>query len=182
MSRTAKFNGAKIVQDLRQATSDSIKSNPWFKRCARYLALNSKTNVQKSYWKLKYNVLSSGQITNANTLIKLIKLTSVLSRHVEMNKWKSFYSILHHGRSEFDSLDVSKMFHERMDRSEIRADRSEILSSPYRETYDLEGLSRITATEYEYPSSQSAGLKILEKLVKKKLEGSVKKWQNNTMV
>jgi hypothetical protein len=63
--------------------------------------LNSKINVQKSYWKLKENVISSGQIINANTRIKLIKLTSILKRHIEINKWKSFYHILNYGKTEF---------------------------------------------------------------------------------
>ena len=47
-----------------------------------------------------------------------------------MNRWKAFYHILNYGKSDYDHLDVSKMVHERLDRSDI-------IPSVVRETYDL---------------------------------------------
>lgn len=119
MSKSVKVNGARMISSLKDYSSNAIRNNPWFKKSAKYLVLNSKLNIQSSYWKLKENVESSGQVLNANTRIKLIKLTSILKRHIDMNKWKSFYYILNYGKSDYDHLDVSKIVHDRLDRSDI---------------------------------------------------------------
>ena len=108
-----------MVSTLKDYSSKAIRNNPWFKKSAKYLVLNSKLNIQNSYWKLKENVISSGQLVTANTRIKLIKLNSIIKRHVDMNKWKAFYYILNYGKSDYDHLDVSKMVHDRLDRSDI---------------------------------------------------------------
>lgn len=64
-----------------------------------------------------------------------------------------------------------------MDRSGIAA------SSSVRQTLDLADFSRVTVTEVDYPStSQTAGLKIIEKVFKKKLEVMVRRWQDHTMI
>ena len=100
-----------------------------------------------------------------------------------MNKWKSFYHVLNYGRSDIDLLDASKIIHDRMNRSEVRMDQSDIIPTSLRQTYDIGDFSRITVTETEYPSAaQSTGLKTIEKILNRKLESSVKRWQNNTMI
>lgn len=177
MSKTTKVNGAIMINSLKGYSSNEIRNNPWFKKSAKYLVMNGRLNLQNSYWKLKENVLSSGQVISPNTRIKLIKLTSIFKRHVDINKWKSFYHILNYGKSDYDHLDVSKIVNDRLDRSDI------VPSSVIRETYDLADFSRVTTSEIDYPSSsQAAALKTIERIFKKKLGTSVKKWQNHTIV
>ena len=50
------------------------KKNPWFKKSAEILALNTKVNSQKSFWRMKYNIYSSGILYNSALIIKLKKL------------------------------------------------------------------------------------------------------------
>jgi hypothetical protein len=116
---------------------------------------------------------------NANLRIKLIKIFSILKRHVEINKWKAFYYILNYGKGDREGMDVSMMVRNRlgMDRSGIAE------STPFRQTLDLADFSRVTVTEVDIPSpSQSAGLRIIEKIFNKKLENSVKRWRDHTMI
>lgn len=121
---------------------------------------------------------------NANLRIKLMKVFSILKRHVEINKWKSFYHILNSGKAERERMDVSMMVRDRlgMDRSGI--ERSGIIeSTPFRQTLDLADFSRVTVTEVDIPSpSQAVGLRVIEKIFNKKLEHSVRRWQDHTMV
>lgn len=93
--------------------------------------MNSKINIQKSYWRLKENVITTGQVINANVKMKLIKMFSILNKHVEINKWKSFYYILNTGKAEIERMDVSKIVRDRMDRSDLLA------PGPFRATVDL---------------------------------------------
>lgn len=83
------------------------------------MCLNTKLNVQKSYWKLKENVISTGNLMNAKKEIKLIKLFSIIKRHADINKWKSFYHILNYGKTDYHHLDASYMVHDKMNRSGI---------------------------------------------------------------
>lgn len=95
-----KTKNLNAVHALKDYSNRAFKTNPWFKKAAKLLSINSKINIQKSYWRLKEHVAASGQVMNANLRIKLIKLFSILNRHVEINKWKSFYYILNCGKTE----------------------------------------------------------------------------------
>ena len=103
---------------LKEHSTRKLKTNKWFQKAAKILALNSKTNVQKSYWKLSHNVESSGQVLNANMVAKIKKIFSIMKRHMDISKLRSFYHILNIDKTEFD-LDASKIVDQRLKKSNI---------------------------------------------------------------
>lgn len=115
MINSTKDKSVKTIASLKEYSNRAMKSNPWFVKAAKRLCLNSKVNVQKSYWKLKDNVVASGQVLNANIRIKLTKLISIVNRHTEINRWKSFYHILNYGKADHDRMSVSHIVKEKMD-------------------------------------------------------------------
>jgi hypothetical protein len=75
------------------------KKNPWYKKSALILALNTRVNTQKSFWRLKHNIYSTGVIYNAAIIVKLKKLFNNLRKYYELNMYKIFLTIDKYGRN-----------------------------------------------------------------------------------
>lgn len=63
------------------------------------MALNTRVNTQKSFWRLKYNIYSTGVIYNAAIIVKLKKLFNNLRKYYELNMYKVFLTIDKYGRN-----------------------------------------------------------------------------------
>ncbi len=75
------------------------KKNPWFKKSALILALNTRVNTQKSFWRLRHNIYSTGVIYNAAIIVKLKKLFNNLRKYYELNMYKVFLTIDKYGKN-----------------------------------------------------------------------------------
>lgn len=74
------------------------KKNQWFKKAAEILALNTRANTQKSFWRLKYNIYSTGVVYNASLIVKLKKLFNNVRKYYELNMFKIFLTIDKYGK------------------------------------------------------------------------------------
>jgi len=82
-----------------KANAEEERVNPWFKKSATILALNTKINIQKSFWRLKFNMDASGVQYNAAVIVKLKKLYNNIRKHYELNLFRAFLMIDKYGRS-----------------------------------------------------------------------------------
>ncbi len=104
--------------------------------------MQSKINVQKSYWRLKDYTISSGDVQNATAVVKLKKLFSHIKKFYDINLLKAFYSIVRAGKSGSDNMNVSKIAHDRYDMRES-------IALPMQESADLISLSRAAISDIE---------------------------------
>lgn len=63
------------------------------------MALNTKINIQKSFWRLKFNMDSSGVQYNAAVIVKLKKLYNNIRKQYELNLFRAFLMIDKYGRT-----------------------------------------------------------------------------------
>ena len=106
MISTHNSNIKDTLQTLK-ANAEEQRVNPWFKKSATILALNTKINIQKSFWRLKFNMDSSGVQYNAAVIVKLKKLYNNISKQYELNLFRAFLMIDKYGRSN-DKPSASK--------------------------------------------------------------------------
>ena len=69
------------------------RKNDWFKKAAEVLALKTKINSQKSFWRLKHNRNTPGNIYSVDMIIKLKKLFNITRKYYELNMYKVFLTI-----------------------------------------------------------------------------------------
>ncbi len=82
-----------------KANAEEERINPWFKKSAITLSLNTKINIQKSFWRLKFNMDSSGVQYNAAVIVSLKKLYNNIRKQYELNLFRAFLMIDKYGRS-----------------------------------------------------------------------------------
>ena len=58
---------------MREAAEEE-RVNPWFKKAATILSVNSRINIQKSFWRMKLNMNTAGVTFNAAIIVKLKKM------------------------------------------------------------------------------------------------------------
>jgi hypothetical protein len=75
------------------------KRNLWFSKAAKLLSMHSKINVQKSYWRLKENLTSTGELRNTATIVKLQKVFYIVGKYYNYNLLKAFYSLVNIGKN-----------------------------------------------------------------------------------
>jgi len=63
------------------------------------LALNTKINIQKAFWRLKNNMDTSGVQYNAAVIVKLKKLYNNIRKQYELNLFRAFLMIDKYGRT-----------------------------------------------------------------------------------
>lgn len=69
-------------------------NNPWFKKAATILALNTKINIQKSFWRMKFNTSSKeGLPFNTVMIVKLKKMYNNIRKYYDLNMYRSFLMI-----------------------------------------------------------------------------------------
>lgn len=103
----ANISNAKNTLATLRANAQEERVNPWFKKSATILALNTKINIQKSFWRLKYNMDSSGVQYNAAVIVKLKKLYNNIRKQYELNLFRAFLMIDKYGRSNDKSTGKS---------------------------------------------------------------------------
>ena len=92
MIHTSKHNMTSSLRTLKKYAEEE-RVNPWFRKSATILALNTKINIQKSFWRLKYNMDSSGVQYNTTAIVKLKKLYNNIRKHYELNLIRAFLMI-----------------------------------------------------------------------------------------
>lgn len=75
--------------------------NPWFKKAATIFALNTKINIQKSFWRMKFNSSIPGGTLPFNTvmIVKLKKMYNNIRKYYDLNMYRSFLMIQKHAQS-----------------------------------------------------------------------------------
>lgn len=138
--------------------------------------MSTKINVQKSYWRLKEHLYSSGEVKNTATIVKLQKVFYIIGKYYNYNLLKGFYSIFNLSRNRYDQMDVSKVFRDRYGRE------SELQETP-RDTLELAEYSRVAVSEVDFPtgSNQLTGVKMLERAFAKNMQKHVRAWQDNAL-
>jgi hypothetical protein len=86
-----------------------MRENPWFKRAAQLLALNSTINIQKSLWRMKENMAAEGLPFNSLKIVKLKKMFNNVKKYYELVMAKTFWTIMGVGwANQSDSQDPNK--------------------------------------------------------------------------
>ena len=78
-----------------------MRPNDWFKRSADILSLNSNINIQKSFWRMKVNMVSE-IIFNAAIIVKIKKMYNNIRKIYILNMYKAFLTIYKYGRNLVD--------------------------------------------------------------------------------
>ncbi len=90
-------NSLKNMQTMPEPETDRV--NPWFKKAATIFALNTKINIQKSFWRMKYNTTSTGVPFNTVMIVKLKKMYNNIRKYYDLNMYRSFLMIQKHAQS-----------------------------------------------------------------------------------
>lgn len=77
--------------------------NPWFKRSAAILSLNTRVNIQKSFWRMKFNMDTSGVTFNAAIIVKMKKMYNNIRKLYVLNMYRAFLTIDKYGRNPNDA-------------------------------------------------------------------------------
>ena len=95
-------NTSNIIKDsvnLWKKNVESQRINPWFKRAAYILALNSTVDIQKSFWRMRENMNNRGVALSAAKIVKIKKMFNNIRKAYELVVAKSFWIIERHGKT-----------------------------------------------------------------------------------
>lgn len=104
-------NTGHLIKDTVNQWKTNVETqriNPWFKRAAYILALNSTVDIQKSFWRVKENMNTSGVALSAVKIVKLKKMFNNIRKAYELVIAKSFWSIYHGKKGADNSSVISK--------------------------------------------------------------------------
>lgn len=104
-------NTGHLIKDTVNQWKTNVETqriNPWFKRAAYILALNSTVDIQKSFWRVKENMNTSGVALSAVKIVKLKKMFNNIRKAYELVIAKSFWSIYHGKKGAENSSVISK--------------------------------------------------------------------------
>ena len=87
-----KTNIKKTIHIIHKVCKRKAK-NHWFKKAAEVLALKTKINTQKSFWRLKFNRNTPGNVYSVDMIIKLKKLFNIVRKKYELDLYKVFLTI-----------------------------------------------------------------------------------------
>ncbi len=126
--------------------------------------------MQKSFWRLKFNVDTSGLQINAAKLVKLKKMYNNVRKYYELNMLRSFWMIGKHGKNLNDSFSRGG--------SEImRPERHE------EEIFSEVGDSRVevshAALDVMIHSNRSVAVSMAQRVFKRSLTRHIQRWQYN---
>lgn len=63
------------------------------------LSLNTKINIQKSFWRMKFNVETPGVVFNTASMVKLRKMYNNIRKYYQFNMIRSFFMIGQHSKA-----------------------------------------------------------------------------------
>ena len=167
----ANISNAKNTLATLRANAQEERVNPWFKKSATILALNTKINIQKSFWRLKYNMDSSGVQYNAAVIVKLKKLYNNIRKQYELNLFRAFLMIDKYGRSNDKSTGKSNN-----NKSIVEAPKPTAPIAAPQPVIQQESNSKYEAV---LAINKKASLSIIDRVFRRNFTKQVKKWQFN---
>jgi hypothetical protein len=151
--------------------AEEERTNPWFRKSATILALNTKINIQKSFWRLKFNMDSSGVQYNTTAIVKLKKLYNNIRKQYELNLIRAFLMIGQASRTSGRTADKTKA------RSPEPVRQTPIPApTPVPAQLSQESNARLEAI---LSNSKKAGLSIIDRVFRRNINKHIKKWQYN---
>ena len=171
MIKTSNHNMTTSLRTMKKYAEEE-RINPWFRKSATILALNTKINIQKSFWRLKYNMDSSGVQYNTTAIVKLKKLYNNIRKHYELNLIRAFLMI---GQAA------------RTGSKPERAPKSRSPEPVAKPVAHTPAPAPVQATAHEsnakveavVQNSKKASLSIIDRLFKRHMTKHVRKWQYN---
>jgi hypothetical protein len=157
-----------------KAYAEEERINPWFKKAATILSLNTKINIQKSFWRLKSNMNTNGVLVNAAIIVKIKKMFNNIRKYYELNMFRAFLMIDKHGKSLQDSS---------YRRSRVTSDYSQIQQ---RRVIEEDTFTDEPSQQTEYGANpkldglvKKTSLNIMDRVFRRNVTRQVRRWQFN---
>ena len=171
MIHTSKHNMTTSLRTMKKYAEEE-RPNPWFRKSATILALNTKINIQKSFWRLKYNMDSSGVQYNTTAIVKLKKLYNNIRKHYELNLIRAFLMIGQAARTN-SRTDKPKA---RSPEPPARQPAPAPAPAPVQVQSSNESSAKVDAV---VQNSKKASVSIIDRVFKRHMTKHVRKWQYN---
>jgi len=152
----------KNLQTLPEIIVDG--NNPWFKKAATILALNTKINIQKSFWRMKFNTSSKeGLPFNTVMIVKLKKMYNNIRKYYDLNMYRSFLMIQKHATSVGGGGS----------RTEIEQRTTIIQRPPSEPEYDDSRLDSVVL------AGRKVSISMMDRIFKKNMNRQIRTWTHN---
>ena len=150
---------------MREAAEEE-RVNPWFKKAATILSVNSRINIQKSFWRMKLNMNTAGVTFNAAIIVKLKKMYNNIRKVYILNMYRSFLMIDKYGKSIHDPSSINLQ------------SRREIVPPVIDESIQDTRMSEKQSAKLNnvLQNSQTTALSMMNRIFKKNLSRQVRKW------
>jgi len=172
MIDTSHHNMTNSLRTMKKYAEEE-RVNPWFRKSATILALNTKINIQKSFWRLKFNMDSSGVQYNTTAIVKLKKLYNNIRKHYELNLIRAFLMIGQASRG--GSRPAEKVDRGKSKSPEPIRQIAPPAPAPVQQSHEsnakLEAVLNI---------NKKASLSIIDRVFRRHMNKHVKKWQYNS--
>lgn len=133
------------------------------------MALNTKINIQKSFWRLKFNMDSSGVQYNAAVIVKLKKLYNNIRKQYELNLFRAFLMIDKYGRT--------------VDKGERRTKSPDIYKPAPQPVQPAPVVQQTQESNAKLEAvlniNKKASVSIIDRVFRRYMTKHVKKWQYN---
>lgn len=185
-SEITSYNLKHTFQTWRDNAANQ-RTNPWFKKAAMILALNSTINVQKSLWRMKENMNEEGFQFTAPKIVKIKKMFNNIRKYYRLALGKSFWIIERVGKlNQSGSIDPRKM-QSIMSGDISGVDRSRdyhttsIVQTEVQQTSIVRDVEMQTKYEALREMNKKVSVNIMNKVFRSKLSKWVKKWAFYTL-
>lgn len=171
MIKTTNHNMTTSLHQMKRFAEEE-RVNPWFRKSATILALNTKINIQKSFWRLKFNMDSSGVQYNTTAIVKLKKLYNNIRKQYELNLIRAFLMIGQASRTNTSSARGNTRSPEPIKHVSAPAPAP----APVVAQSQNESNAKIEAI---LANSKRASLSIIDRVFRRQMTKHIKKWQYN---
>ena len=173
MIKTSNHNMTTSLRTMKKFAEEE-RINPWFRKSATILSLNTKINIQKSFWRLKFNMDSSGVQYNTTAIVKLKKLYNNIRKHYELNLIRAFLMI---GQAARTSSRPEKTTKSRSpEPAPVVAKPTPPPAPVVQQAPAPESSAKVEAV---VQNSKKASLSIIDRVFKRHMTKHVRKWQYN---
>ena len=162
-------NNLRTTLHKLKENAEEERVNPWFKKAATIFSLNTKINIQKSFWRLKFHMDSSGLHYNPTTIVKLKKLYNNIRKQYELNLFRAFLMIDKYGRTERSRSKAAKAPEPPRPATQP-APAAQPAAAPQENNAQLEAV---------LANSKKASLSIIDRVFRRNFSRQIKKWQFN---